>query len=217
LADPQQLNSYSYADNNRITVEDPSGLITPTAAKVLGLYARVLNLLSQIVVQLGGGGSAGNPVPASTALLARSTTINPGSLTISQSNQGNYGNVLNQIKTSDDFQNYVTDQIKKKGQKGTIDISANDSQNSFAFKSGDLHTAFDKVNAGLLGTESANGTWNVHVNIKGTYNFEYNSFGSSYSGVAISTLNNAALVGQWTGVVSRYPVNNNFDYIYKSQ
>jgi hypothetical protein len=142
-------------------------------------------------------------------LLARSTTINPGSLTITQSNQGNYGNAI--------FQTYVRDQIKKKGQNGTIDISADNSQNSFAFKSGDLHTSFDKVNAGLSGAVSADGTWNIHVNIQDTYNFEYNNYGHSYSGAGVSTLNNAALIGQWAGVVSPYPVNIDFDYTYRAQ
>jgi RHS repeat-associated protein len=85
LIDPQQLNSYSYAEDNPVTVKDPSGLITTNTAAVLGLYAQVLNLLSQIVVQLGGGG-ASNPVSASMAMLAHSTTINPGPLSITSIN-----------------------------------------------------------------------------------------------------------------------------------
>ena len=45
LIDPQQLNSYSYAEDNPVTAKDPSGLITTKAAAVLGLYAQVINLL----------------------------------------------------------------------------------------------------------------------------------------------------------------------------
>jgi hypothetical protein len=69
LSDPQQLNSYSYAEDNPVTIKDPSGLITTNVAAVLGLYAQVISLLSQIVVALGGGGTS-NPVSASTAMLA---------------------------------------------------------------------------------------------------------------------------------------------------
>ena len=76
LKDPQSLNSYSYAKNNPISIKDPSELLNSKTATILGLYAQVLNLLSQMVVQLGGGGSA-NPRSASTALFAQSTTIEP--------------------------------------------------------------------------------------------------------------------------------------------
>jgi RHS repeat-associated protein len=106
LADPQLLNSYSYAEDNPVTVKDPSGLITTNTAAVLGLYAQVLSLLSQIVVQLGGGGTS-NPVSASTAMLAHSTTINPGPLNITPTNQGNYGNVISKIQNSSIFNTYV--------------------------------------------------------------------------------------------------------------
>src|SRR5262249_41816155 len=92
LSDPQNLNSYSYAENNPVTIKDPSGLITSNAAAILGLYAQLVNVLSQIVVQLGGGGSF-NPAAASTAMLAHATTINPSPLNITPTNQQYYGNV----------------------------------------------------------------------------------------------------------------------------
>jgi RHS repeat-associated protein len=69
LSDPQGLNSYSYAEDNPISIKDPSGLMSQktqaTLDAIVPLLGQLVNLLSQIVVQLGGGGSA------STALLAR--------------------------------------------------------------------------------------------------------------------------------------------------
>lgn len=217
LRDPQALNSYSYAKDNPINVKDPSGLTDSKTAAILGLYAQVLNLLSQLIIQIGGGGSLGNPAPASTAMLARSTTINPTPLTITSNNQKNYGNIINQIQTSTDFNDYIEKKVKDNGKNGVLNISANDPRNSFTFQSGDLKTSLHNVNGGLSGTQASDGTWNIHVNIQDTYNFEPNGYGKSYSGAAISTLNNAAFVGQWAGIVSTYPVNINFDYTYKAQ
>jgi RHS repeat-associated protein len=81
LSDPQALNSYSYAEDNPISVKDPSGLMSKntqaTLSAIVPLLGQLVNLLSQIVVQLGGGGSY-NPASASTALLAHSTTLDPG-------------------------------------------------------------------------------------------------------------------------------------------
>ena len=217
LSDPQSLNSYSYAEDNPINIKDPSGLMSSNTATILGLHAQVINLLSQIVVKLGGGGSAGNPRPASTAMMAHSTTINPGPLNITPQNQQSYGNVINQIQQSIDFNTYVKKQVKDNSQNGTINVSGNDPNNSLTFGSGDLQTALHRVNAGLSGKQSANGTWNLHVNINDTYNFEPNNYGKSYSSGAISTLNISAVLGQWTQVITPYPVNINFDYTYKHQ
>jgi RHS repeat-associated protein len=154
LSDPQGLNSYSYAEDNPITIKDPTGLMSQQAQATLNaivpLLGQLVNLLSQIVVQLGGGGSL-NPVSASTVLLAHSTTVNPQAVNITQANQQNYGNVIDKIEHSNDFNNYVQKQIRKNGQNGTIDVSAADSQNSFIFGSGDLMTSLHIVNSGLSG------------------------------------------------------------------
>jgi RHS repeat-associated protein len=221
LSDPQGLNGYSYAEDNPISIKDPSGLMSQKTQAALNsivpLLGQLVNLLSQIVVQLGGGGSL-NPASASTAMLARSTTVNPGALYITSGNQGNYGNLISKIEQSRDFTGYVASQIDKNGANGSLDIPSNDPRYGFPFKSGDTFTALGKVNAGLSGKQSADGTWNLHVTINNTYNFEANSnYGKSNSSRAINTLNNAAFVGQETGIISSYPVNVSFDYVYKPQ
>jgi RHS repeat-associated protein len=215
LSDPQGLNSYSYAEDNPISIKDPSGLMSQktqaTLDAIVPLLGQLVNLLSQIVVQLGGGGSA------STAMLARSTTLNPGPLNITPGNQQTYGNVINKIEKSKDFTNYVDDQIKKNGKNGTLNVPVNDPNYSFTFNQGDLKTALHNVNGGLSGKQSPDGSWNIRVNIQDTYNFEPNRYGSGYSSNAVSTLNNAAVAGQAAGVVSPYPVNISFNYAYKPQ
>jgi hypothetical protein len=124
LTDPQGLNSYSYAEDNPITIKDPSGLLSQktqaTLDAMVPLLGQLVNLLSQIVVQLGGGGSA------STAMFARSTTLNPRPLNVTPANQGNYGSVIDKIERSKDFTNYVDDQIKKNGKNGALNVPANE-------------------------------------------------------------------------------------------
>jgi hypothetical protein len=186
-----------------------------TLNAIVPLMGQLVNVLSQIVVQLGGGGSLGNPAPASTAMLAHSTTLNPGPLNITPANQQSYGNVISQIQKSADFNNYVEDKVKRDAKNGILDVPAAGSKNSFVFNQGDLKTALHNVNAGLSGRQSPDGSWNVHVDIQDTYNFEPNSYGAGYSNKAISTLNNAAVLGQSAGVVSPYPVDIKFDYVYR--
>jgi hypothetical protein len=166
------------------------------------------------VVQLGGGG-ASNPVSASTAMLAHSTTVNPGPLQITPSNQWNYGGVINKIQESSTFDTDVQDQIEQNGKNGKLNVPSNDPRYSLNFRSGDLHTSMGKANVGLSGTQAPNGSWNIKENVSDTYNFSLVSdYGNSGSARGITTLNNAAYFAQQAGVVSDYPVNINFDYTY---
>jgi RHS repeat-associated protein len=218
LSDPQGLNSYSYAEDNPISIKDPSGLMSQQAQGTLNaivpLLGQLVNLLSQIVVQLGGGSSV-NPASASTAMLARSTTLNPGPLNVTPANQWSYGGVIAKIEKSRDFTNYVHEQIKKNGNNGTLNIPADDPQFSLRFTSGDLKTALHNVNAGLAGKQSQDGSWNLHVTLNDTYNFDpHRNYGSSLGDRAITTLNNSAFAGQQLGIVSNYPINIIFDYKY---
>ena len=188
-----------------------------TLNAIVPLLGQLVNLLSQIVVQLGGGGSH-NPVSASTAMLAYSTTLNPGPLNITPANQQNYGNVISKIQKSDDFTNYVQDQIKKSSKNGTLNVPTDNDAYSFPFKSGDLLTSLHNVDAGLSGVKSPDGSWNLHVTLTDTYNFDpHRNYGTSVEDRAVTTLNNSAFVGQQLGVVSTYPINISFDYKYNPQ
>jgi RHS repeat-associated protein len=210
LSDPQALNSYSYAEDNPISIKDPSGLMSQqtqsTLNAIVPLLGQLVNLLSQIVVQLGGGGSH-NPISASTALLAHSTTLNPAGVNIITANQQSYGNLVNKIQNSSDFTNYVDDQIRKNSRNGTLNIPAGNDAYSFPFQSGDLFASLHNVDAGLTGTKASNGTWNLHVTISDVYNFDLKrNYGSGITGKAVTTLNNSAFLGQQLGVITDYPV-----------
>jgi hypothetical protein len=74
-----------------------------------------------------------------------------------------------------------------------------DPMHSFDFNSGDLFTSLHAVNAGLSGQRSPDGAWNLHVSVQDTYNFDPSGYGGKYSSKAVSTLNNAAVAGQWAG------------------
>jgi hypothetical protein len=139
-------------------------------------------------------------------------------LNITPVNQQSYGNLISKIEKSRDFSSYVGEQVTKNGANGSLNIPSDDPRYSFPFKSGDPLTALGKVNAGLSGKQSADGTWNLHVNINDTYNCEASSnYGNGNLSRTITSLNNAAVVGQTTGIITPYPVNISFDYIYKPQ
>jgi hypothetical protein len=68
-----------------------------------------------------------------------STTIKPGALSITTSNQQNYGNIISKIQGSSDFSNYVQKQIDENGKKGAINVPS-DSAHSLDFsKKNDLY------------------------------------------------------------------------------
>jgi len=149
-------------------------------------------------------------------MLAYSTTLNPGPLNITPANQQNYGNVISKIQKSDDFTNYVQDQIKKSSKNGTLNVPTDNDAYSFPFKSGDLLTSLHNVDAGLSGVKSQDGSWNLHVTITDTYNYDLKTnYRSGITAKAITTVNNSALVGQQVGLISNYPVDISFDYTYK--
>jgi hypothetical protein len=98
---------------------------------------------------------------------------------------------------------------------GTIDIPS-DPAHSFDFtKKNDLHTSLHAVNAGLSGTESPNGAWNLRVTVTDTYNFSgITNYGTGPFNIGITTLNNAAFLAQQAGIIRDYPVSINFNYTY---
>jgi RHS repeat-associated protein len=181
LSDPQQLNAYSYAENNPITKKDASGRVT-----VQALLSSLSSVLTQLSILLSSSYVAGHvavpglssqPLPAASALLNRSLTVNPGAATITSSNQSQYGYIVNEIKQSQTFKTYVDNEIRTASKNGRINIAPGGA-NSVAFPSGsasgaeDLHLALHNANIGLVGSQSEDGKWNLNVTVRDPYNFE---------------------------------------------
>ena len=94
LSDPQVLNSYSYASDNPIANEDPSGLLTAsqaqTAQKIINLAEQAIGLINQEAAQThsgGGGGSTNGPTIPSIG--TNSNNLNNYASTPSASQNGN--------------------------------------------------------------------------------------------------------------------------------
>jgi hypothetical protein len=152
--------------------------------------------------------------PISSSLMNRSLTLNPSSLNITNQNQDKYGNAVDEMKKSNDFNDYVK-KINENARNGQVSVPAN-KDNSFIFGSGDLKSAFHKVNAGFTGTQSSDGSWNLNVSIQDKYNYELDKGG--YAGDTLfTTLNKAAYFSQNNGVISSYDVNVNFNYNYSQR
>jgi hypothetical protein len=80
------------------------------------------------------------------------------------------------------------------------------------------NTSLHAANAGLSGTESPNGAWNLHVTITDTYNFSgVANYGTGPFNMGVTALNDEAFLAQQAGVISNYPVSINFNYIYNPQ
>jgi RHS repeat-associated protein len=58
LANPQSLNSYSYANDNPITGKDPDGLASDKTTQILSLYNKALNLMNQILSAMASSGNS---------------------------------------------------------------------------------------------------------------------------------------------------------------
>jgi RHS repeat-associated protein len=214
LGDPQQFNAYSYAKDNPISSSDPTGKSTISA-----FLLNPVGTISQIGFWLAGDAVAANTTalggaqrPISAALLNRSLTLNPSSLTINASNQNQYGNVITAIQQSSYFQNYIMQTVGSNSKNGSINGVFNDV--SFPLSTPDLHTSIGKANIAIQGNESSQGVWNLNVSVTDVYDYRIDT---NYSSPSLSVLNNSAAISQKTGVISPYNLTVNFNYSYSSK
>jgi RHS repeat-associated protein len=218
LSNPQQLNAYSYALDNPITIEDPSG--KASIFSLLSQLSTALQKLSVLVARIGVGSastvSGAVATPVASSLFNHSLSNTPSAVTVTQGNQGQYGNVINKIEKSPEFNDYIEKAIRKNAQNGSInEPSGNTDSMSFSLsQSPDLFLGLGKVNVGLTGSQSNGGNWNLNVVVQDTYNFEYHDYSGGYGTRAATTLNNAAYYGQQGGIINQYPVNIQFNYQY---
>ena len=112
---------------------------------------------------------------ASADFLERSLSLEPKDLTITAGDK-KYGYVVNEIKKSDEYQEYVDRYIAQADSAGEGSIAQmNDPQQkvkSIQFNKGDLSTAIHgATSTKITGHKNTDGNWDIQVTITDTYDF----------------------------------------------
>ncbi|MEK9130680.1 MAG: hypothetical protein AAB429_01020, partial [Patescibacteria group bacterium] len=119
-------------------------------------------------------------------------------------NQGKYGNIVDQIKGSSEYQGMKDRFIQSAESKGLTSANSsmmNDLGTSIEFNSNpDLFSSIHKADISFQGSRNSDGSWSVSTYIHDTYNFEP----GSYNNAPFDTANNVAVVSQAAGAVSSY-------------
>ncbi len=213
LLNPQLQNSYSYAGNNPINASDTSGRIS-TEALLNRPIATIVQagLWAAGSYMLGNYNIIGSQRPVSEAFMMRSLSINPSNLSIDESNQSKYGNVVDALKNSSYLGKAIGDALKNNNKEIFSSKGFTSADLDFAkSKDPDLFTAIGKANLNLQGDKK---TGEITVKLSDTYNYETNSTVKGYkSSPVFNTLNNAAAISQKTGAISPY----NYSVTYKTK
>jgi RHS repeat-associated protein len=194
LSDPQQLNSYSYARNNPIRYSDPTGNLS---------WDALLNSPVDSIQHVMGWGVASLGVnainrPFTADLLRHSASLNPGDVSIDSGNQKQYGNVIDSIKGTSQYQGFVNQAIEnaKNGQNTT--------SGSLQFDKGDLYTSLHRANI-QVGVEQTKDGWATNTTISDRYDFNPTN-SQTYKGTVTRIPATQAYKDQQTGVLSNYNV-----------
>ena len=208
LSNPQELNSYSYVVNNPLKYKDPTGeastlawLVNPIGTAGQYTFWRAG---SAFVAKFGFFDGRGRPI--SSAMMNRSLGLNPSpQLSINESNQKQYGNVIDALKNSELLNSAIQSRIEgitlEKLSQGV------NMQLDFGKEGGDLSTAIGKANISVTGAKKENG-YNLNVQLRDTYNFDPHDYGNPLT----DTMNNAAVLSESSQVISSYGVNINFSH-----
>lgn len=195
LSDPQQLNSYSYARNNPIMYSDPTGNLS---------WDALLNSPVNSIQHVMGWGVASLGVnvinrPFTADLLRHSASLNPGDVSVDSGNQKQYGNVIDSIKGTSQYQGFVNQAIEnaKNGQNTT--------SGSLQFDKGDLYTSLHRVNI-QVGVEQTKDGWTTNTTITDRYDFNPTN-SQTYKGTVTRIPATQAYKDQQKGVLSNYNVN----------
>jgi RHS repeat-associated protein len=180
LSDPQSLNSYSYARNNPIKNKDPEGNLSWDA-----LLSNPIGSL-QDAADWGVASLGVNVInrPLTATLLRHSASLDPGEMNIDAGNQKRYGSVINSIKGTSQYRNFVNQSIENAKNGRTI------TSGSLQFDKGDLYTSLHRVN--------------IEVNVQNPTNPQ------TYKGTVTRVPATQAYKDQQKGILSNYNINIKF-------
>lgn len=207
LIDPQQLNTYSYVRNNPVNGTDPSGKSTLEA-----WMASPLTTAMQVAVWTTGSSILSGSRPISAALMKHSLKLNSKDLEITENNQKNYGNVINAIKDSKEFNRVVQSSIESSTQEQLTSGIAT----SLSFETGDLLTSIGKADISFT-AQKVQGGYNLNVQLDDTYNFEFKGAKEYKGSEGVISANNSAYLSQKAETISPYKVMAKFKTSYKNK
>lgn len=192
---PQSHNTYSYAMNNPIIVDDSTGESSLKA----WLIAPGATALQVGVGKLGSIGLHMAGRPASAELFSRSFNLNPG-----DTSRGNGSAVSNSVLNSPEYNAALANNIAENPGGGTFDLS-------LRFQSGDAQTAIGRMDLTVNAKPLENGSYQVSTQGTDTYDFD---FSGDYSSPFVGTVANIAAVSQRTEAISVYDTSVSFEHEY---
>lgn len=219
IKNPQSLNSHAYVENNPLIKIDNTGESS--------IRAWLLNpVFTGIQTAALGFGSLGASIfrPASSILFNHSLTLSPSNLSINESNQRAYGNLVNTIKGTSEYQKMVNGLIQNAESRGLAYIGYSDSdieiQSGIRFYNySDAGTALGKTSiTSFEASRNDDGSWSTSINLHDTYDFELTKkYGDTVSDVGFATLNNVAVFSQNSETITPYGVDVSIQDTIKKQ
>ena len=111
--------------------------------------------------------------PITSNFFEYSLMLNPGNITITEANQAAWGNVVDSIKGTDEFQSAVDLMVTNAEADGRISISGEDGLAGLQLnETSDLKMAIGTANMQVNGTQQDDGTWDLNVSVTDTYHFD---------------------------------------------
>lgn len=198
LMNPQAHNPYAYANGNPVRNVDPDGQLSmdTLADHPLRSVDRVVGWRMAAV----GLTLANRHVSAS--LLVHSTRLEPGDLTITEKNQGVYGNPINRIRESKEYDAAFNEAIDFAQTSNEPFVS------SLRFADGDLYTSLNRANI-EISVLNVDGNWVANTTITDVYDFNETN-PSTYKGTMTRIPATQAFQDQADGYLSNYKVNIKF-------
>ena len=199
MADVMALDMFSYVYNSPIRCIDQNGC-WPDWNDILNGVQNVLCWLPRQMWQIVIGGLEQQGYVHSASLLQHSLQNHPSDLTLDESSA-----LVASIRSNEQYKNKFYDMAKRIMEGETVGTE------SFAFTDMDLFGALHRVNITVSGIQE-DGEWVFDVNIHDTYNFQFqwDTYFSSWKMFAITIGNNMAWSDQFFGVIVQYDIDISF-------